>query len=365
MQNHSVWLRDCWYVIAWDHEIPPAHSPELFHRTALGEPILVFRLADGRLAALEDRCCHRLAPLSQGRREGDCVRCGYHGLMFNSAGACTEAPGIAIVPDKARVKTYPVAVKNKWVFVWMGDPALADEALLPDNFSNDHPDWQNKPGYLHYDTPYLLICDNLLDFSHLSYVHAGTLGGSPQIAQAVPAIEKTLDAHGAQNGIKVTRRVPNVPAPPFYQRFRQFDEPLDRWFIYDFQLPGTLLMHSGGRPVGDAPADLRRAVQLHSCQTLTPETETSTHYFFQQSHYLRKEGGGGLDEAAAAAVTDSIFNSLQGAFNEDRDMIRAQHANIRLNPSAPMLPLAMDSALMQFRRLLASRLQTEASRLAA
>jgi phenylpropionate dioxygenase-like ring-hydroxylating dioxygenase large terminal subunit len=236
----------------------------------------------------------------------------------------------------------------------MGDPALADERLLPDNFSNDHPDWQNKPGYMHYDTPYLLICDNLLDFSHLSFVHASTLGGSPLIAQAVPHIEKTLDAHGLQNGIKVTRYVPKVPAPPFYQRFRQFDEPLDRWFIYDFLLPGTLLMRSGGRPVSDAPDDLRRAVQLHSCQTLTPETATSTHYFFQQSHFQS-----GLDEAAAAAVTESIFNSLLGAFNEDRDMISAQHETIKLNPNAPMLPLAMDSALTQFRRLLAARLQAE------
>ncbi len=359
--SHSAWLRDCWYVIAWSHEIPPADSPELFHRTVLGEPILVYRLAGGasaeRVVALEDRCCHRAAPLSRGRREGDCVRCGYHGLKFNPEGVCIEAPGIAIVPEKARVKTYPVAVKNKWVFVWMGDPAIADEALLPDNFSNHHPDWQNKPGYLHYDTPYLLICDNLLDFSHLSYVHASTLGGSPMIAQAVPTVEKSLDARGLQNGIKVTRHVPKVPAPPFYQRFRQFDEPLDRWFIYDFLLPGTLLMHSGGRPASDAPADLRRAVQLHSCQTLTPETGTSTHYFFQQSHFKS-----GLDDAAAAAVTESIFNSLVGAFNEDRDMIGAQHDNIKNNPAAPMLPLAMDNALLQFRRLLAVRLELEKTR---
>ena len=358
LQSHSDWLRDCWYVIAWDHEVPAVDSPELFHRTALGEPILVYRLADGSIRALEDRCCHRSAPLSKGRREGDCVRCGYHGLKFNPEGVCVEAPGIAIVPEKARVKTYPVAVKNKWVFVWMGEPDLADESLLPDNFSNDHPDWQNKPGYMHYDTPYLLICDNLLDFSHLSYVHASTLGGSPMIAQAVPQIDKTLAAHGQQNGIKVARHVPNVPAPPFYQRFRKFDELLDRWFIYDFLLPGTLLMRSGGRPVSDAPEDLRRAVQLHSCQTLTPETATSTQYFFQKSHYKS-----GLDEDAAAAVTESIFNSLIGAFNEDRDMISAQHETIKLNPQAPMLPLAMDSALTQFRRLLAVRLRAEASRL--
>ena len=160
----------------------------------------------------------------------------------------------------------------------MGDPLKADPALLPDNFSCDHPEWRNKPGYLHYDTDYLLICDNLLDFSHLSYVHEKTLGGSPAIAQARAQIE------AVPRGIRVTRRVHDVPPPPFYQRFRSFETNLDRWFIYDFLLPGTLLMHSGGRPVADAGDDMRNAVQLHSCQTLTPETATSTHYFFQQSH---------------------------------------------------------------------------------
>ena len=109
--SHSPWLQDCWYVIAWEHEIPAADSAELFHRTVLGEPILVMRTNDG-LVALEDRCVHRLAPLSKGRREGDDVRCGYHGLKFNSCGVCIEAPGITKVPDRARVKAYPVVVTN-------------------------------------------------------------------------------------------------------------------------------------------------------------------------------------------------------------------------------------------------------------
>ena len=158
-----------------------------------------------------------------------------------------------------------------------------------------------------------------------------------------------------QIGIQVSRQVPNVPAPPFYQRFRHFDTPLDRWFVYEFLLPGTLLMHSGGRPVADAPDDLRRAVRLHSCQTLTPETENSTHYFFQQSHPA---------DQGDASMTESIYNSLISAFNEDRDMITAQHRSIQRQPGAPMLPLAMDSALLQFRRLVAARAQMEASRAA-
>ena len=345
-----MWLRNCWYVIAWDHEIPTAASGELFTRTVLNEPILVLRTESGALAAMEDRCCHRLAPLSKGRREGDCVRCGYHGLKFDATGRCVDAPGIPIVPEKARVKTYPVVSHRQWVFVWMGDPARADQALLPDNFSCNHPDWVHKPGYMHYDTPYLLICDNLLDFSHLSYVHEKTLGGSTAIAQATPAIEK-IDGPG-QQGIKVTRRVTNVPAPPYYRKMRSFNSAVDRWFIYEFQLPGTLLMHSGGRPVTDADDDMRNAVRLHSCQTLTPETETSTHYFFQQSHPA---------DQGDASVTEGIFDSLITAFNEDRDMITAQHRNMQRMPDAPMLPLAMDSALIQFRRLLAQRVADEAA----
>lgn len=340
-----MWVRNCWYVIAWEHEIPAAESPALFTRRVLDEPIVVYRRADGGITALEDRCCHRHAPLSVGRREGDCVRCGYHGMKFDVRGQCVEVPGMDRPPPAARVRTYPVASRNNWVFVWMGEPSRADERMLPDNFSCADPAWRNIPGYLHYDTPYLLICDNLLDFSHLSYVHEKTLGGSTAIAQAKPQIEEVRSA--GQRGIRVTRHVPNVPAPPFYQRFRQFSTNLDRWFIYDFLLPGTLLMHSGGRPVTDAPDDMTHAVQLHSCQTLTPETHSTTHYFFQQSH----QAGLGDD-----SVTRSIYDSLITAFNEDRDMITAQCRNLG---SAPMLPMHFDAALLRFRRLLEQAVQAE------
>ena len=176
-----MFLRNCWYVIAWDHEVP---ADGLFTRTVLGEPILLLRTAAGEIVALEDRCCHRGAPLSVGRREGDCVRCGYHGLKFAADGRCVEIPGMDRVPPAVRVRRYPCVNQRKWVFVWMGEAERADPALLPDNFSNDHPEWHNRPGYLHYDTPLDLICDNLLDFSHLSYVHESTLGGSTAIALA-------------------------------------------------------------------------------------------------------------------------------------------------------------------------------------
>jgi phenylpropionate dioxygenase-like ring-hydroxylating dioxygenase large terminal subunit len=336
-----MFLRNCWYVIAWDYEIP---ADGLFTRTVLGEPILVFRTSNGGYAALEDRCCHRHAPLSKGRKEGDSVRCGYHGMKFDAGGLCIEAPGLDRVPPQAKVKTYPLARRNKWLFVWMGDASKADERLLPDNFSNAHPDWRNKPGYLHYDTPYLLICDNLLDFTHLSYVHEKTLGGSTAIAQARPEIEPL------ERGVRVTRRVPGVPPPPYYQKIRRFDGNVDRWFIYDFLFPGTLLMSSGGKPAGQPEPDPANSVLLHSCQTLTPENEGATHYFFQQSHRA---------DAGDASVTEGIYQSLITAFNEDRDMITAQHQAMRRNPGAPMLPLGIDAALVRYRKLLEEAVQRE------
>lgn len=336
-----MFVRNCWYVVAWEHEIG---ADALFSRTVLGEPILLYRTADGEVVALEDRCCHRLAPLSLGRKEGDCVRCGYHGLKFAADGACVEVPGLDRVPPKARVRSYPVARRNRWVFVWMGDPARADAALLPDNFSCDHPDWRCVPGYLHYETDYLLICDNLLDFSHLSYVHAKTLGGSPEIAQARPTIE------AIPRGLKVSRHVRDVPSPAYHAPMRRTDGNVDRWFVYDFVLPGTLLMDSGSRPVEDAPDDLRRALRFHSCQTLTPETEHSTHYFFQEAHRV---------DFGDAALAQNMYEGLLEAFEEDRRMITAQARMIARSPGTPMLPLAMDAALVRFRKIVDDAISAE------
>ena len=209
--------------------------------------------------------------------------------------------------------------------------------LLPDNYSCEHPDWKYLPGYLHYETPYELICDNLLDFSHLSYVHEKTLGGAVEIAQSRPVVEEI------PRGVRVTRHVPNVPPPPYYSKVRDFGGAcVNRWFIYDFVMPGILLMESGGRPVGDSPDDDRRAVRLHSCQALTPETATSTHYFFQQSHRV---------DAGDAAITRGIFDQLLVAFEEDRRMITAQCRNLSADSAAQMQVLWMDAALVQFRRL--------------
>ncbi len=88
---------------------------------------MLFRGANGKPGALEDRCCHRAAPLSLGAVEGDHLRCGYHGLTFDTKGQCISVPGQDTVPSGARVRAYPVAERYNVVWIWMGDPARADD----------------------------------------------------------------------------------------------------------------------------------------------------------------------------------------------------------------------------------------------
>ncbi len=333
-------LRNCWYVAAWSHEVP---ADGLFSRTILGAPVLLYRTAAGQAVALEDRCCHRAAPLSRGRREGDAVRCGYHGLLFGPDGACLEVPGQASPPRGAGQRAYPLVERHNWVWIWPGDPAAADPGLIPDNWACGDADWPYLPDMQTWPVDWRLVCDNLLDFSHLTYTHEKTLGGSPEIALARAEITPL------PRGLRVTRRVMDVPPAPYHRRFGELPGNVDRWFDYEFLLPGVLLMHSGLKPTGRPWEDMTGALRLESCQALTPETAGSTHYFFMQA-----AGFGQQD----AALPGAIHGALLEAFAEDRAMIEAQQAMLRLG-EVPMVALGADAALFQFRRLLVRMLAAE------
>src|SRR5882757_1643973 len=104
-----MFIRNAWYVVAWDFEVL---SDTILERTILGESVIVYRTADGIPVVMENRCCHRAAPLSLGRKEGDYIRCMYHGLKFDTSGACVEIPGQARIPPSAKVKTYPAVQRT-------------------------------------------------------------------------------------------------------------------------------------------------------------------------------------------------------------------------------------------------------------
>ena len=342
-------VRNAWYVVAWDHELLPDGT---LARKVLGQPLLLWRRLDGRVVAMHDLCPHRHAPLSLGRREGDSIRCMYHGLRFNADGQCVEVPGQDVLPPRACVKTVTVVERKRWIWLWMGDPSLADASQIPDTFSLASPDWRMKPGYKHFAANFLLITDNLLDFSHLSFVHEKTFGGSNAIAEVRHEVSEFSDATGTGTGISVQRRVPDTVPAPYHRRLGHFTGRVNRWFDYSLRINGVFMMSAGVQSVDRADDDPEGALRFHTCQALTPESETSTHYFFAQAHAFA------LDDAT---VTEAVFHSVALAFDEDIRIIEAQQRNILQHPGQAMVPIAADGALVRFRRQIDAACAAEAA----
>src|SRR5258708_13824408 len=164
-------LKNTWYGAAWSYEIG---ADGMLARTITRVPLLFWRDGAGGVVALDDRCCHRAAPLSKGRREGDNIRCMYHGLLFDKTGKCIEIPSQDFIPPAAKVRAYPVVERFKWVWISVVDADLEDITIIHDTHSLHDARWRGTAGYLYYAADYLLITDNLLDFSHLSHVHETT-----------------------------------------------------------------------------------------------------------------------------------------------------------------------------------------------
>jgi phenylpropionate dioxygenase-like ring-hydroxylating dioxygenase large terminal subunit len=333
----TPYVRNAWYVAGWSHELEAGKPIPV---SILDQPIVIYRAESGRLVALEDRCVHRFAPLSLGRCEGDRLRCMYHGLLYDPDGKVSEIPGQDLVPKQARITSYPVVDRHTWIWVWMGDPARADETLIPSAVGLDHPDYILGHGYLDYEAEARLINDNLLDFSHLSYVHANSFGAGPQFAETLPRLEPL------ERGVRYSRWMPNT----YGQSSRKSDKPVDSYMTYDFLIPGVLLMWSGNYPTGTAarldfaaPAieDAQAGVTFTS-QAVTPTGPKTSRYFFSWGPRL-----GHGDEA----LRDGLMQLAGVAFGEDKAMIEAQQRVIDRTPNPQVMPTAHDKGVTLFNRL--------------
>jgi vanillate O-demethylase monooxygenase subunit len=269
----------------------------------------------------------------------------YHGLKFAPNGECIEIPGQPHIPSKAKVRSYPAIQRTRWIWVWMGNPAEADANLIPDTYSVQHPGWRTKPGYKVFHAPVELIADNLLDFSHLSYVHESSLGGSTAIAESIPEIS----AIGAK-GVRVVRKVSNTDIAPYHRRLSGIKGKVNRWWEYELSVSGMFMMTAGAQSVDRDPGDLEGALLFHSCQALTPETPSSTHYFFSHAHNFA------LDDPT---VTEAVYQSINAAFDEDSRMIEAQARVIARDPAREMIGIGADSALVRYRRMVRAALDAE------
>jgi vanillate O-demethylase monooxygenase subunit len=341
-----VFLRNCWYVGAIDHELIDG---KLLSRTLLGEHVLLYRGESGTVVALNDRCPHRGALLSCGRLEGDAVRCMYHGIKYDGSGKCVQIPGQDMIPPRLRVRSYPVVERRPFIWVWMGDPALADPSKIVDLPYLRDPQWKGIPAYLHYDANYLLIVDNLSDFAHLAFVHTGTLGGSEEYAY----VTKPAAIERQERGFRVERWHYDSEAPPFHRKvIPDKNAKVDRRNIATMIVPGIFTMETLFAPAGQGAqsGNLAGAREYRNCQFMTPETERTTHFFWS---YLNNY------EGEDSTISHSLLNSLIEGFMEDKAIIERQQRTLDDDPKIEMLAILADGPLVHFRRVLGKLIEAE------
>jgi vanillate O-demethylase monooxygenase subunit len=337
---------NAWYAAAWGHEIEHALAP----RTLCGKDVVLYRRSDGAVAALEDACWHRLLPLSLGRLDGDQVVCGYHGLVFDAGGRCTHMPAQETINPSACVRAYPVVERHRLVWLWMGDPALADPAKIPDFHWNDGTDWVGEGGtFYSLQCDYRLVTDNLMDLTHETYVHAGSIGDD--------AITRTpFEVTHTDRTVTVERWMENIEPPPFWAR--QLGRPghVDRWQVILFQAPSTVVGDVGVALTGTGARGGDRSQGVNGCflAAITPETATSCHYFWNFVRNYRTD-----DEALTRQLNLAHVNGGRGVYDQDHAVLEAQQKAIARNPRQPFYNLNIDAGALWARRLIDRMLAAE------
>ncbi len=339
-----MFLRNAWYVAALEKEI----TAELYPTTLLKQDVVLYRNTAGDVVALEDSCPHRRLPLSMGRLVGDNVECGYHGLTFDCSGQCVKAPGTSRMPKGAVVHSYPVVCRYGFVWLWMGDPALADKTAIPEVAHWDDPAWgMNRGDAMELNCHYLYVTDNLLDPSHVSWVHQTSFGNQDIIG-------KPLRVDVAESGVTVSRWLYDVEVAPFYQQFVRFKGRCDRKQEYQMRFPSHAIIRAIFTPSGTATDTLPfhdEVFLMDSYNFITPiDDETTRYFWFQMRNFSPK------DEAVSALFSKDV----RAAFAEDRAVLNAVHQGMKKYGSNLNLPL--DGGPLQFRRLLQKKIDQENAR---
>ncbi|WNH12596.1 Rieske 2Fe-2S domain-containing protein [Thalassobellus suaedae] len=328
---------NAWYAVAWDTEL----KHELLPRVICNKPLVLYRKKDGTPVVLEDACWHRLLPLSKGKLRGDTVVCGYHGLEFNNEGQCTYMPSQKTINPSACVRSYPAVEKYRFIWVWMGDPAVADSSKIPDMHWNNDPEWAGDGKMIEVKCNYRLVIDNLMDLTHETFVHSESIGDR-NVAEA------PFDVHYDEHTATVTRWMKGIKPPPFWHgqlnKKIKYDGLVDRWQIIKFEAPCTVNIDVGVAVAGTgAPeGDRSQGVNGYVLNTITPSTNQTCYYFwaFSRNYNLKDQSN-----------TTELKDGVASIFAQDEDILEAQQKAINTNPTREFYNLNIDAGAMWARRI--------------
>ncbi|WP_321810172.1 aromatic ring-hydroxylating dioxygenase subunit alpha [Burkholderia sp. BCC1985] len=343
------YLFNTWYMAGWSSEL---ENDTLLARKLLDQPIVMFRDGMNVAHALYDRCPHRFAPLSCGRFVADkgSVQCGYHGLEFDGSGRCVRNPhGDGRIPAAARVRSYPLVERQSVMWIWMGEPEHADPSRIPDFSCMDPENWYVGKAYLRPRANYRLEVDNILDLSHIEFLHPDSLG-----SESVRSARTEVRQEGGD--VWSLRFIENELLPD--AACDQFGVPrglrVDRWLDVRWSAPSSLLLLGGATPTG-RPRSEAVGLIFNNPHLFTPETQSTSHYWF--SMCMPKSGG-----AQAEKIAVSVVESFKSTFDrEDTPMLEKQQESIGEQDFWSLKPvlLAGDAASVRVRRLLDNLIQAE------
>ena len=336
-----MFLNNAWYAAGWSADLAPSQTVA---RKFLGQSIVLYRTASGALAALEDRCRHRAMPLSAGHVDGEIIRCAYHGLEYNGAGQCTRIPAQDQIPERAKVRSYPVTDQDAVIWIWMGEADRADPSTIPRHTFHQDPKWSWRSAHYKVEGNWQLLIDNLMDLSHLPYIHPHTIGGDPDTHFRAP-----MQTKRTETGVLVQRRMPNSVPPPTYVSAKGFKGRIDRWQEIEF-MPVMLRIHTGACDVDTGAYDGRRdqGFSMIGFHGITPETDNTTHYFWSMATNV-------LDDP----IPQRVFDQTALTFKEDQVVLEQQQRRMDETPSAPLLDIASDIGASLVRRRLNALMQAE------
>ncbi|MES2262770.1 MAG: aromatic ring-hydroxylating dioxygenase subunit alpha [Pseudomonadota bacterium] len=335
LEANCVYPRNEWYVGALSHEV----GRTLFERKILDEPVVFYRTEEGKAVAMAGLCPHRLYPMVKGKLIGDTVECGYHGLTFGCDGVCTRIPSQDTVPKSFKTRIFPTFEKAGWVWIWMGDADLADTGKVPLAYCQPGWDTQFVKTY-HVQARYTLLIENLMDLSHISYLHGRSLPGDA-FSKFPVVLEERADS------FRAVRKVTNQPYDG-YSTFlfgpgsgtQDFDAPTD-YHSPALIISGSVHRLSSGEHLG----------AMRFLHALTPETPTTTHYFGGSTRDFR-QGDEQLSQALLGL--DDVVRQ------EDADGLAAiepyigQHADFKKE-----LSVTADSGAIRVRRMLSRQIKSE------
>lgn len=332
-----------WWVAATAAEV----GRDLLARDILGERVLLYRREDGTAVALSGICPHRAFPLERGRLVGDAVQCGYHGFTYGADGGCRLVPSQDGVPQHSSLRAYPVQEAGGMVWIWTGEAGAADPALLPDvaAIGLDAPGWTAEVHPLAtIEARYTLLIDNLLDLSHVSFIHTATIPGGEKVAALPVAVRE------AGGTLTVARKAMGMaPNPLLKLQFPSQTGPVDQEFDAEYLAPclirtgGTISDHATGAALGT-----QNFVHL-----ITPAAPGRVHYWVVTTRNF------GHDTPALGDLNLAMGTRIQP---EDIAAITAIEDVLRSDVALPReISARVDNGALRVRRLLEAQIRREAA----